>query len=118
MNYIALGFITLISTLLFYTGLRLFNAIRSNFQTASELRNQYVQRIRLLPMYKMLRRRGIDLNRLLHQLPVAEIETGIRNCETCNIGNECHTVIKEKANQDFNFCPNDQVLVKVQETLE
>jgi hypothetical protein len=107
MNYIAIGFIALISLLLFYTGLRLTNAIHGNFQRASELRNQYAQRIRLLPMYKILCLRGIDLNQLLYQSPVAEIETSIRNCENCNISEACQTVLKEKTNQDFSHCAND-----------
>ena len=94
MNYITFGFISLVGLLLFYTGLRLTEAINGNFQTSSELRNQFAQRIRLLPMYKILSLVGIDQARLLYQMPIAEIETGIRNCEACSISAECLNKLK------------------------
>ena len=117
MNYLTISFIALIGLLLSYTGLRLFKAIHGNFHTAAALRNQYAQRIRLLPMYKMLRMRGIELNHFLSQSPVAEIETRIRNCESCNKDRECQTALKEKTEQDFSFCTNDPVFIKAEETL-
>lgn len=117
MNYVAISFITVVGSLLLYTGLRLFKSIHGNFHTAAALRNQYAHRIRLLPMYKMLRMRGIELSHFLSQSPVAEIEARIRNCESCVRDRECQTALKEKTDQDFSFCANDQVFVKVEKTL-
>ena len=114
MNYVTFGFISLIGILLLYTGLRLTGAINGNFQTSSELRNQYAQRIRLLPMYKILALVGIDQDRLLYQMPVAEIEAGIRNSEACSISTECLNKLKTKSNQDFSYCVNDDFYDKVQ----
>lgn len=110
------GFISLVGILLLYTGLRLTGAINGNFQTSSELRNQFAQRIRLLPMYKILSLLDIDQGRLLYQLPIAEIETGIRNCEACSISAECLNKLKTKPNQDFSYCVNDDLYGKIQKT--
>ena len=116
MNYITFGFISLIGLLLFYTGLRLTGAINGNFQTSAELRNQYAQRIRLLPMYKILALVGIDQDRLLYQMPIAEIEARIRNCEACSITTDCINKLKTKSNQDFSYCVNADLYNKIQKT--
>ncbi len=113
MNYIDFTIVVIISLSLFYIGFRLFAAIHFNYYRASELRHQYAQRIRLLPTYKMLRLRGIDLNRLLHGLPVTEIEAAIRNCEACTSTKECQTKLKEKDIEDFDFCKNDPLFTKM-----
>ena len=118
MNYVAICFISSIALLLLYTIFRLIIAIQGNFHSASELRNQFSQRIHLLPMYKMLRLRGIALNKLLHQLPISDIETGIRNCESCDKDKLCQETLKNKSGQNLDFCPNDQAFIKFQKMPE
>ena len=115
MNYIEIGFYLSLTFGLLYTSLGLITAIHFNFQRGTDLRNQYTQRVRLLPTNKMLRLRKFDLNQLLHNLPVTEIERVIRNCETCIEGKDCQTILKTNAEQDFSFCPNDPLFSKIKE---
>ena len=115
MNYLEITFLFLITSTLIYTALRLSNAILGNYRKAAALRESYAERIRLLPMSKMLRTRAITAERLLHELPVNEIDTSIRKCESCTRNEECETALKNKTQSEFNFCPNDEVFIKLKE---
>ena len=115
MNYLEIAFLFLSTSLLVYTGLRLSNAILSNYRKAAALRESYAQRIRLLPLSRMLRTRDVAAERLLHELPVNEIDTSIRKCESCSRNDECEKALKNKAQSEFSFCPNDEVFIKLKE---
>jgi len=106
MDYTTLLFLTLIALLLIVTGTGLSRAIYGNFQAAAALRRQYAQRIRVLPMFNMLRLRGVGLDPLLHGLPVARIEKAIRNCESCDKTPQCRTLLRKKASIPAGFCIN------------
>ena len=109
MDYTTYVFVSIILMLLIYTGLRLSNAIYGNFKAASQLRRQYAQRINLLPMAKKLQLRNIDVDEVLHSLPVAEIEKGIRGCESCNKNDECQASLKQKNKDYVAWCANDEI---------
>lgn len=108
MNYAAFAFLGLILTLLSYTALRLFTAIQGNYSDAGDLRRQFAQRIRLLPLFKVLQKKGIVLNEWLYDLPVAEIENSIRQCESCSSTEKCQSALKQSSRIDFSYCANDR----------
>ncbi len=115
MNYFALIFILLIAALFIYTGARLGLAIQENFGVARRIRQQLASRIRVLRMFPMLKKRGIDMDNYLNSLPIHEIERQLRNCENCEKPNECDSALGSRDEVDYSFCPNDKKFKKFQQ---
>lgn len=114
MNYGAGFYLLLITVILFFALVGLIGIINTNFRAGQRLRAALLERIKLLRLGRMLKRRGIDTATFLHEAGFHDIETNIRNCESCGKIKECDAVLEVSAAQsgDLSFCPNDKVLKK------
>lgn len=83
MNSIAFLFLILVGAVLGWTAVRLGLSIYSDYRTAAGVREQLLQRLRLLPMRPLLAAAGPDLQEALYCLPLHRVETLIRACESC-----------------------------------
>lgn len=106
--------------LLFIVGLLLVTSagliwiINANFRTGQRIREVLWERIKLLRLGRMLKKRGISPETYLHGAALHDIEAGIRNCESCKKINECDNALEAatRDDKDLSFCPNDIALKK------
>lgn len=103
---------------LFLTGIGILLAgvINENFKTGQRLREALAERVKLLRLVRMLKKRGIDVTTFLHEAPVHEIEANLRTCEGCDKITECDNALSQPVHSKVNlgFCPNDRTLAKLQ----
>ena len=116
MNFLTVIFIVVMAALFIYTAIRLSTAIQVNFTTSNRLRQQFAERIRMLRMFPMLRKRGIDIDSYLANLPISEIEQQIRSCESCDRQDECRSALEGSDADGYGFCANDENFKKILKT--
>jgi hypothetical protein len=93
------------------TAIFLVNALRNNFQSGQEVRKQIARRIEQLPFGKMLKRHKVDTIKFLYQIPLTEVESEIRVCQSCIKTVECNKALQSE-NSDLGFCPNLQTILQ------
>ena len=102
---------------LFLTGIGVLLAgvINENFKTGQRLREALAERVKLLRLVRMLKKRGVDVTSFLHEAPIHEIEANLRACEGCNKITECDNALSTPVHSEVNleFCPNDRTLAKL-----
>ncbi len=103
-------FLAILSILLVFTGLSLFTAIHGNYRRANELRRQFGQRIRLIPLFKLLQQKDVSLEQWLHLAPVSTIENAVRQCESCSKTENCLVLLKKSQQAVPNHCSNEALL--------
>jgi hypothetical protein len=96
----------------------LVNALISNYRTGQEVRNELAKRIELLPFGKMLKSHNVELPKFLHKIPLTEIESEIKVCQSCSKTVECNKAQNSNSfeNEVLNFCPNSQVILQQKAT--
>lgn len=110
MNYLSMTFLAMLLILLVFTGISLFTAIHGNYRRASELRRQFGQRIRLIPLFRMLQQKGVSLEQWLHLAPVATIENAVRQCESCPRTEDCLVLLRKSQQAVPGHCSNEALL--------
>lgn len=65
-------------------------------------------RLRRSRMYRMLKRRHVDIAGYARSLPVAELKEQIQACRDCGMTNVCDRALKSRgpSRSVFSFCPN------------
>ncbi len=104
MSYDGLIFILLASGLLALLAFRLGVSIYVDYNNASQVRGQLQQRLKLLQLQSLLRSQGMNATELLYSRPLYEAEQLIRQCESCELKQECARRLS-RGNCDFGFCP-------------
>ena len=68
----------------------------------------------MLRLGRMLKKRGINTETFLHEAPFHDIESNIRNCESCGKVKECDAALDESVLEktELTFCPNDDAFRK------
>jgi|GEM_PF-3976023 len=89
MNSIAFLFLILVGAVLVWTAVRLGLSIYLDYRAAAEVREQLLQRLRLLPMRPLLAAAGLDLQEVLYCHPLHQVEKLIRACESCPDKERC-----------------------------
>lgn len=94
------------------TAILLVNALKNNFQTGELVRNQIAQTIDQLPFGQMLGKHGVDIPGFLHKVPLTEIDSEIRSCQSCTKTVECDRALQSDIleRSDLGFCPNAQMI--------
>jgi len=107
-------YLALIAGVLFFTGVGLVWIINNNFRTGQRIREVLQERIQMLRLGRMLKKRGISTETFLHETPVYDIESNIRNCESCGQVKKCDAALDVSApgEADLSFCPNDDAFNK------
>ncbi|GEM_PF-3591522 len=83
-------------------------ALAGNSKVLNRLYNS-LQRVRL---FKMLRRRGVDVGDYLRKTEVSDMRRQIARCETCQNIRACDSALEREdaAGGDISFCPNKAAL--------
>jgi len=107
-------YLLLIAGVLFVTVTGLVRIINNNFRTGQRIREALGERIKLLRLGRMLKKRGISADTFLHEAAFHDIESNLRNCESCGQVKQCDAALEVSAaeNKDLSFCPNDKALKK------
>ena len=72
-------------------------------------------------LYKMLTRKGVDLQYYLFSQPPADIEQQLRNCKRCDHVDRCDGYLannKMGSNIDLPFCRNNDPIFKIKNRQE
>jgi hypothetical protein len=104
MNYAAFAFLALIAATLAYTAARLGLGIYQDYRAAGEVRRQLLQRLRLLPLQPVLSTLGLTPQELLYAYPLHDVESLIRDCESCRCKKACDAALGHR-DDGFEFCP-------------
>lgn len=109
-----LVFAVLIGGIIFVTA-RIARA--ESAKVASRIR-AVLERVRLP---RMLKKRGIDVERYVQATEPAELRTQVTRCEACPSVEKCEEVLAQPLApppQDFAFCPNDDAIAKSRDEAE
>jgi hypothetical protein len=107
-----------IAGILLFAGAGLVWIINNNFNAGQRIREALSERIRMLRLGRMLKKRGISMETYLHEAAFHDIETSVRNCESCGKTRECDAALDVTASEkkELSFCPNDNALKKISGT--
>lgn len=83
-------------------------ALRKNFLVGQSFRLQYAEKINSIRFGEMLKKRGVNLQELLHSDSISNIETQIKNCHGCVSTSKCDRTLNNTSvsEQNLTFCPN------------
>lgn len=109
MSILAITYILIISALLVYTGVALIAEMRGNFCVGQHIRRTLDERIKLLRLGRLLKKRQIDKAAYLTDTPLHDLVSQLRQCEACVNTDECDRYLagKKNYNGDIDFCPNN-----------
>lgn len=116
MSILAITYILIISALLVYTGVTLIAVIRGNFGVGQHLRRTLDERIKLLRLVRLLKKRQIDKTSYLTETPLHDLVNQVRQCESCVNTDECDRYLAGKKmnhNGDIDFCPNNTFFISI-----
>lgn len=114
MSFLGFFYVLIIAGVLTGIGVKLAGVINENFKTGQRLREALAERVKLLRLARMLKKRGLDVTAYLHEAPIHEIEANLRTCEGCDKSTECDNVLANPStNRDLSFCPNDSALNQI-----
>lgn len=109
MNTFSILVLVLIALLLCYTAIRLFSGVLADFKRGQNVRQAILDRMHLLPISKLLKKTDININEYVSNKPVHELDTELRNCESCAQNEACVDGLN-KAGTDteaiLESCPN------------
>lgn len=97
------------------TGFMLANTLTKNFQTGQSVREQLAERVNQLRYGKMLTLFGIDKTAFLHKVPLTEVESEMRTCQSCIRIDECDKTLQQSEiinDEALAFCPNASSIEK------
>jgi len=91
-------------SLLVFAGLALFDSNAETWPVRALQRG----RLRASRMYRMLKRRHVDVAAYARSLDVIELKQQLRICEHCGLTALCDRAMKSRApsRSAFSFCPN------------
>ena len=114
MSIFAIGILSVLFITIFVIAVRLVLAMSSNVKTGQFVREQLAKRIEQFRFGKMLEKRGVDKAKMIHQVPLTEIEQQIHHCQECNETKRCDDVLQEQSldEQVITFCPNSASIAK------
>ena len=98
---VILGFVVLLSgfAIIYFLG------------SGQEYRETMMAMLNKLPIHRMLKKRGIDIDNYLHEQSALDVREHIRNCKNCTTKEECEENLAKKEDSpetDYSFCPNDE----------
>jgi hypothetical protein len=114
MSIVSAFLLIVITVSMVITAILLVNALKNNFQTSQLVRKKIKQRIEQLPFGKMLRKHNVDTLKFLYQVPLTEIESEIRVCQSCSRNVECEKAVYTDGIEfaDLGFCPNSEAIIQ------
>lgn len=104
MNYGALFFILVVSATLGYLAFRLVFTIYTDYSNAAQVRNQLLQRLKLLQLHPLFQTWGVNNREVLCRFPLHAVERLIRQCENCSQKQLCAQNLS-KGDREFALCP-------------
>ncbi len=115
MNLLAGIYLLIIVGLVFYTGIRLVALIGANYLAGRRVKEAFAERIKMLRLNRMLKKRQIAPADYLHRFSVPNLEQQIRACESCLKTTDCDRFLSgETSDGDLTFCPNGKNLSAVE----
>ena len=105
-------FIAVVCLVLTVMGATLAIAFSGSRDVGARVRRRLAERLRVLPFYRLLCRRKVDVARHLAETPVEALEKELKNCEVCPNVRQCDEVLArpEGEEMDYSFCPNEPAI--------
>ena len=111
MDYFAIGFVLVVVAVIGLVAMTARIALSENSKVLNRIRDA-LEGVRL---FKMLRKRQVDVQNYLQDTDVSEIRRQIATCEACPSSQSCEAALKgNDIVNDFSFCPNNAAIEELQ----
>jgi len=92
----------------------LFRSILNSSRYGRMHREKLFERVKSLPLRRMLDAMGVDEQKYLFQSRLADVQTQIRRCEQCTAKQKCDEHLGQgEVNDAKRFCPNNEDLTRL-----